>query len=124
MFFLGFRDGPRAMGIRVVFNVRGTGTVRAGRKGLTLLTEFLNETADIAGFCIVERAILLLSPVKLSLFGSFSCLEKFILCCLRQVGESFYRALVCREVPTLLLDKGCVKMAGVVASPAQSSGSC
>jgi hypothetical protein len=75
------------MGIRVVFNVRGTGTVRAGKKGLTLLTEFLNETADIAGFCIVERAILLLSPVKLSLFGSFSCLEKFILCCLRQVGE-------------------------------------
>ena len=64
MFFLGFRDGPRAMGIRVVFNVRGTGTVRAGRKGLTLLTEFLNETADIAGFCVVERAILLLFPVK------------------------------------------------------------
>ncbi len=63
MFFLGFRDGPRAIGIRVVFSVRGTGAVRAGRKGLMLLTEFLNETADIAGFCIVERAISLLLPL-------------------------------------------------------------
>lgn len=42
----------------VVFNVRGTGAVRAGRKGLALPTEFLKDSPDIAGFCMVERAIL------------------------------------------------------------------
>lgn len=42
----------------IVFNVRGTGAVRVGKKGLALPTEFLKDSPDIAGFCMVENAIL------------------------------------------------------------------
>jgi hypothetical protein len=57
MLFLGFREGPRAMGTIAVLIVRGAVAVLENRKGLTSPTRLLNETAAITGACKVERAI-------------------------------------------------------------------